>query len=231
MESQIRYLKGSVSRHSKSMCSGECIFLNGPGCTLASPPMCLGSVDRIFAWMLLTGSVDCIFAWTLLIGGVSGRRYFSIRHLKPGEGSACRSVPPEVGIRLTHVGQGVAPLSRGRNSSSRLESREGSACRSVPLKVGIMLSHVGWGVPLSKGVSKQGHVIVSPGVGWKRIEKELLKQCLKNTWRQAQKTHHCFSFRAPKTRSVGVGVTVRLPCLSIVLVLELSDRGISQIGS
>jgi len=26
-------------------------------------------------------------------------------------------------------------------------------------------------------------------------------------------------------------VTVRLPCLSVVLVLEFSDRGISQIGS
>jgi len=57
---------------------------------------------------------------------------------------------------------------------------------------------------LSKGVSEQGHMIVSPAVGWKHKEKELLKQYLKNTWRQVQKTCHCFSFRAPRTRSTGV---------------------------
>jgi len=28
-----------------------------------------------------------------------------------------------------------------------------------------------------------------------------------------------------------LGVTVRSPCLSVILVLEFSDRGISQIGS
>ena len=106
---------------------------------------------------------------------------------------------------LSHVGQGAVPLSRGRNPPSRPGSREGSVCRSVPPKVGIMLSCVGWSVPLSKGVSEQGHVIVSPAVGWNQIKKELLKQCLKNTWRQAQKTCHCFSFKAPRIRSAGVG--------------------------
>ena len=56
----------------------------------------------------------------------------------------------------------------------------------------------------SEGVSAQGHMMVSPAVGQKRREKEPLKQCLKKTWRQAQKTRRCFSFRAPKTRSAGV---------------------------
>ena len=188
MESRIKCLKGSVSRHSRSTCSGECIFLNGPGRTLASLPMCRG-------W---TG---CTLASLPLLR----RRNSSIRHLKPREGSACRSAPPEVGIILSRMGQGAIPLSRGRNPSSGLESREGSACRSAPPKVGIMLSRVGWGVPLSKGVSEQGHVMVSPAVGWNQIEKELLKQCLKNTWRHVQNTHHCFSFRAPRMRSAGVG--------------------------
>ena len=207
MESRIKYLKGSVSRHSRSMCSGECIFLNGPGCTLASLPMCWESADCIFAWMLLTvwGSADHIFAWTLLTGGVSGQRNSSIRCLKPGEGSMCRSAPPEVGIRLSCVEWGAAPLSKGRNSSFGSRSREGSACRSAPPKVGIMLLHVGWGIPLSKGGSEQGHMIVSLAVGWNRMEKEPLKQCLKNTWRHVQKTRHGFSFRAPKMRSAGVG--------------------------
>jgi len=69
-----------------------------------------------------------------------------------------------------------------------------------------MLSRVGWDIPLSEGVvSEQGHVIVSLAVGQKRMEKEPLKQCLKNTWRQAQKTCRCFSFKAPRMRSAGVG--------------------------
>ena len=129
----------------------------------------------------------------------------------------CRSAPPEVGIMLSRMGQGAVPLSRGRNPSPRLESREGSACRSAPPEVGIMLSHVGWGVPLSKGVSEQGHMMVLLAVGQNWIEKKLLKQYLKNTWRQAQKTRRCFSFKASRTRSAGVEEVGTLSLLHVHL--------------
>jgi len=172
-------------------------------------------------------SADCIFAQTLLTGGVSWQRNSSIRRLKPGEGShACRSAPPEVGIMLSRMDRQASPYSDlGRNPPTGLESGEGSVCRSVPPEVGIMLSHVRpGGVSLSKGVSKQGHVIVSPAVGRKRMEKEPLKQCLKNTWRHAQNAHCCFSFRAPRTRSVGVGEVGTLSCLWVHLQIGRGVR-------
>ena len=48
-------------------------------------------------------------------------------------------------------------------------------------------------------------MMVSPAVGWNHNKNKPLKQCLKNTWRQAQKTCHCLSFSALVTRSAGVG--------------------------
>ena len=87
----------------------------------------------------------------------------------------------------------------------------------MPPRVGIMLSCVGWGIPLSKGGSEQGHMIVSLAVGQNQMEKELLKQCLKNTWRHTQKTCCCFSFRAPRMRSAGVGDVGTLSCLYVHL--------------
>ena len=94
---------------------------------------------------------------------------------------------------LSHVGWGSAPLSMG----NRLLG--GSAWSSSILDARSTIVTCG----LSR--SAQGHVMVSPAVGRKRMEKEPLKQCLKNTCRQVQKTHCCFSFRAPNMRSVGVG--------------------------
>jgi len=111
---------------------------------------------------------------------------------------------------LSYVGQGAIPLSEGgRNSARHLRPGGESACRSVPPGVGIMLSRMRQvSILLSRGLvdmSTHGHMMVSPAVGQNHIEKEPLKQCLKNTWRQVQKMHHCFSFRAPRMRSVGVG--------------------------
>jgi len=88
-----------------------------------------------------------------------------------------------------------------------------------------MLSCVGWDIPLSEGGSKQGHMMVSPAVGQKQLEKEPLKQCLKNTWRQAQKTHRCFSFRAPRMRSAGVGDVGTSSCLCVHLQM---GRGVGS---
>jgi len=125
----------------------------------------------------------------------------------------------------------AVPLSKGgRNPSSRLESRKGSACRSVPPGVGIRLSCMGWGVPLSKGVSEQGHMIVSPAVGQNQMEKEPLKQCLKNTWRQAQNTCRCFSFRAPRTRSAEVGDVGTLSLSCVYLQMGRGDRSQAHVA-
>ena len=60
------------------------------------------------------------------------------------------------------------------------------------------------GSPGSLLASEQGHMIVSPAVGQKWREKELLKQCLKKTWRHTQKIQCCFSSRAPRMRLEGV---------------------------
>jgi len=197
------YLKGSVSGHSRRTCSRECIFLDGPGCTLASLPMCWVLADHIFAWTLLTG------------GGVSGRRNSSIRRLKPGEGSAYRSAPPEVGIILLRIEQGTVPLSSLGESSLGPKSGEGFSSSMLDAKSAIT----------TLGVSEQGHMIVSPAVGRKRREKEPLKQCLKNTWRQVQKTRCCFSFRAPRTRSAGVGDVGTSSCLCVHLQM---GRGVKS---
>jgi len=105
MELRIRCLKGSVSGHSRRTCSGECIFLNRPGRTLASLPTCRGWTGRTLA--------------SLPLLGVSWRRNSSIRRLKPGEGSAYRSAPPEVGVMLLRVGRGAVPLSNSSDTCSR----------------------------------------------------------------------------------------------------------------
>ena len=174
-----------------SICSGEWIFLNGPGRALATLPRCWGWTGRTLASLPLLGS-----------------RNSSIRRLKPGEGSACQPSLPSRGVIVVREDRQAGPLSRGRKPS-----RDSSACRSD-------LPCVGRGaIPLSetKGVSPHGHVMVSPAVGRKRREKVPLKQCLKNTCRQAQKTRRCFSFRAPKTRSAGVelGGTCSASCVHL----------------
>ena len=80
------------------------------------------------------------------------------------------------------------------------------ACRSTLPEAGIRLSYDGRGGVGCKVLSSvHGHVMVSPAVGQNHIEKEPLKQCLKNTWRQVQRTRHCLSFRALRMRSAGVG--------------------------
>ena len=175
-------LKGAVSGHSRRTCSRECIFLNRPGCTLASLPMCWEPADHIFAWTLPTvcKPADRIFAQTLpTVWGVSGLRNSSIRHLKPGEGSQvrirlsvgpCKSAPPKVGIML----------SRGDRRSVLLSECSG-ACRSMLPEAGIRLSYVRRGMVCCGVSSMHGHMMVSPAVGRNHIEKEPLKQCLKNT--------------------------------------------------